>query len=128
MMYGPGTNLGFNGNLIFNSECQARYILHCIGNQIVSGIAAMQVRKNVYEDYARRMEEALAGFTWSHSSTGNWYKNSRGKVIANSPWTLLDYWSWTLAPDPSDFEIVAQTGKAFGFPDRAGVSRSVGAN
>jgi len=106
MMYGPGTNLGFNGNLIFNSECQARYISQCISHQIANDIPALQVKKSVYDDYARRMEEALADFTWSHGSAGNWYKNSRGKVIANSPWALLDYWDWTRVLNPDDFEIV----------------------
>jgi 4-hydroxyacetophenone monooxygenase len=106
MMYGPGTNLGFNGNLIFNSECQSRYIMECLRYQILEGIPAMQVRKQVYEAYAQRMEDALTGFTWSHQSTGNWYKNSRGKVIANSPWSLLDYWSWTRSSDPADFEVL----------------------
>lgn len=106
MTYGPGTNLGFNGNLIFNSECQARYIAQCIGYQISNDIPAMQVRKSVYDDYANKMEAALADFTWSHGSAGNWYKNSRGKVIANSPWPLIDYWDWTRTPAPDDFEIV----------------------
>jgi len=106
MMYGPGTNLGFNGNLIFNSECQARYIAQCISYQIANDIPALQVKKSVYDDYAHRMEEALADFTWSHGSAGNWYKNSRGKVIANSPWPLVDYWDWTRELNPDDFEIV----------------------
>jgi 4-hydroxyacetophenone monooxygenase len=109
MMYGPGTNLGFNGNLIFNSECQARYIVQCIGYQIENQIPALQVKQSVYDDYAHRMEAALADFTWSHGSAGNWYKNSRGKVIANSPWPLIDYWDWTRVLQPDDFEIVSTT-------------------
>jgi 4-hydroxyacetophenone monooxygenase len=104
MLYGPGTNLGFNGNLIFNSEYQTRYIGACIAHQIVNDVPAMQVREEVYDDYCLRMEAALESFSWSHGSTGNWYKNSRGKVIANSPWSLLDYWTWTRDFNHDDFQ------------------------
>lgn len=116
MMYGPGTNLGFNGNLIFNSECQTRYITESFRHQILNDLPAIEVKESVYQDYGQRMEEALEGFTWSHGSTGNWYKNSRGKVIANSPWSLLDYWDWTRKPNFAEFNVVtlasAQAGSA----------------
>ncbi len=109
MLYGPGTNLGFNGNLIFNSECQTRYIGDCIAHQFINDLPAMQVRTDVYNDYCQRMEEALESFSWSHGSTGNWYKNARGKVIANSPWSLLDYWTWTREFNPDDFQVIPAT-------------------
>ena len=111
MMYGPGTNLGYNGNLFFNAECQARYISGCLRWMIEEGIGAVEVKPSVYADYERRKGEALAGFTWSHPGAGNWYKNRAGKVIANSPWPLVDYWEWTREPDPSDYAVrrVSQT-------------------
>ena len=40
---------------------------------------------------------------WSHGGVGNWYKNKAGRVIANSPWRLVDYWSFTKTLDPSEF-------------------------
>jgi 4-hydroxyacetophenone monooxygenase len=35
----------------------------------------------------------------------NWYKNAHGRVVNTSPWRLVDYWSWTRAPDLADFEL-----------------------
>ncbi len=105
LMYGPGTNLGFNGNLFFNAECQARYISHCLQWMVEDGLRAIEVKPEVYADYARRMDAALARFTWSHGGAGSWYKNKSGKVIANSPWPLLQYWEWTKAPDRGEFDI-----------------------
>ena len=105
LMYGPGTNLGYNGNLFFNAECQARYIANSLKWMIEDDLSAIEVRQDVYADYASRMDEALAGFTWSHGGAGNWYKNKAGKVIANSPWPLIDYWEWTRAPDEADFGV-----------------------
>jgi 4-hydroxyacetophenone monooxygenase len=109
LMYGPGTNLGYNGNLFFNAECQAQYISECLRWMVTDGIEAMEVKPAVYADYAQRMQEALAQFTWSHPSAGNWYRNRAGKVIANSPWPLIDYWEWTRSPKHDDF-IVAKAG------------------
>lgn len=106
LMYGPGTNLGYNGNLFFNSECQARYITECVRWMVEEDIDAIEVKTDVYTDYARRMDEALSGFTWSHGSAGSWYKNKSGKVIANSPWPLVQYWDWTREPDYADYETV----------------------
>ena len=104
LMYGPGTNLGYNGNLFFNSECQARYISHCLRWMIEDGLSEVEVTEAAYNEYAQRMDEKLAQFTWSHGGAGNWYKNKAGKVIANSPWPLVDYWEWTRAPDPANFK------------------------
>ena len=103
MMYGPGTNLGFNGNLFFNAECQARYIMGCLKWMIQDDVAAIDLKPDVYADWAGRMDAELANFTWSHGGTGSWYKNKSGKVIANSPWPLVRYWEWTRAPDRADY-------------------------
>ncbi|GLR68253.1 monooxygenase [Acidocella aquatica] len=103
LMYGPGTNLGFNGNLFFNAECQARYISGCLKWMVEEKLAAVEVKPEVYAGYAGKIDEALAHFTWSHGGAGSWYKNKSGKVIANSPWPLVRYWDWTRAPDPADF-------------------------
>ncbi len=106
LMYGPGTNLGFNGNLFFNAECQARYISGCLRWMVEEHVDAISVKPEVYADYAARMDAALARFTWSHGGAGSWYKNKSGKVIANTPWPLLQYWEWTQTPEKAEFEIL----------------------
>jgi 4-hydroxyacetophenone monooxygenase len=105
LMYGPGTNLGYNGNLFFNAECQAGYIAGCIRWMVEDQLEALEVKSQVYVEYASRMQEALLNYTWSHSGAGSWYKNKAGKVVANSPWPLIDYWEWTRRPNPADFNI-----------------------
>jgi len=103
MMYGPGTNLGYNGNLIFNSELQARYIAYCIRMLVETGQDSLEVREETYEDYMRRTEEKLKDFVWSTEFGTSYFRNSSGRVTTNSPWSLLETWTWSKEPDPADF-------------------------
>jgi 4-hydroxyacetophenone monooxygenase len=103
MMYGPGTNLGYNGNLIFNSELQARYIAYCIRLAVESGEDALEVREEVYQEYIDRSAEKLKQFVWSSPFGTSYFRNSAGHVTTNSPWSMLEMWSWLKEPDPADF-------------------------
>jgi 4-hydroxyacetophenone monooxygenase len=114
-MYGPGTNLASGGSLIFHSECQMRYISHCLKALIRGGHASMEPRREVHEDYYQRTQKELLGLVWSHPSIEHtWYKNSEGKIHILSPWRLVDYWSWTREPDLRDFEFGGSVRKPFG--------------
>ncbi len=103
MMYGPNTNLGFNGTLIFNSECQASYIVSNIGRMIADGLDEVEVREDAYRAYNDKVQAELAGFVWTLEHTNNWYRNAKGRVTTNSPWSCSQYWAWTRRTDPSDY-------------------------
>ncbi|WP_375397476.1 flavin-containing monooxygenase [uncultured Sphingomonas sp.] len=103
MMYGPNTNLGFNGTLIFNSECQARYIIGNIGRGIADGQDEIEVREDVYRAYNDKVQHELKDFVWTLEHTNNWFKNAKGRVTTNSPWSCSQYWRWTRNPDPADY-------------------------
>jgi 4-hydroxyacetophenone monooxygenase len=105
MMYGPGTNLGYNGNLIYNSELQAHYIARCIGRTIEQGADAIEVRQSVFDDYMERTGKKLDEFVWSTPYGTTYFRNAQGKVTTNSPWSLLEMWNWTKAPDPDHFKF-----------------------
>lgn len=103
MMYGPNTNLGFNGTLIFNSECQARYIVSNIGRMIAERLDEIEVREDVYRAYDEKVQAELAGFVWTLEHTNNWFRNAKGRVTTNSPWSCSRYWAWTRETDPDDY-------------------------
>jgi 4-hydroxyacetophenone monooxygenase len=103
MLYGPNTNLGHGGSAIFHSECQIRYIMLALREMIERGASAMDCRHEPHDAYNERVDAAHAKMVWSHGGVGNWYKNKAGHVIANSPWRLVDYWSFTKTIDPKDF-------------------------
>jgi 4-hydroxyacetophenone monooxygenase len=103
-MYGPGTNLAFGGSLIFNGECQIRYIMECIKSLIQSGERLMEVDPQVHADYQRRFREQHAKLLWEHPSIKtSFYQNDEGKVTLLWPWKILEMWQWTKTVNPDDY-------------------------
>ena len=105
-MYGPGTNLAFGGSLIFNGECQMRYIMACIKALLQSGSKHIECRQAVHDDYQRRFRETHANLIWEHSSIKHsFYQNPEGKVTLLWPWKILDMWRWTKDIDRDDYQF-----------------------
>ncbi len=53
----------------------------------------MQV--HLYEDYMRTIDEAHSRMVWTHPGMTTYYRNSRGRVVVNSPFRNLDFWRMT---------------------------------
>lgn len=104
-LYGPATNLAHAGSIIFHSECQVRYAMGCIKALLETGQKAMDCKVEVNEAFNKKLDEVLETMVWSLPMMNNWYKNSKGRVTATSPWRLLDYWQWTRKPDLSDYDM-----------------------
>jgi len=105
MLYGPNTNLGHGGSIIFHTECQVHYIMQALREMLEGGIAALECRQAPHDAYNAKVDAAHRNMVWSHGGVGNWYKNARGRVIANSPWRLVDYWALTHAFSRADFVV-----------------------
>lgn len=106
-LYGPATNLAHAGSIIFHSECQVRYVTACLQALLENDARAMECRREVYDDYARRLIAELETLVWSHPACDSWYRNRAGRVVTTSPWRLADYWKWTRAPDLGDYTLTS---------------------
>ena len=104
LVYGPNTNLGHGGSVIFHTECQVSYITKMLVKMVEGRIGTVEVRPEVCDDYNRRVDDAHAELVWTHPGMTNWYRNAAGRVVTNSPWRLVDYWKLTRDPDLSEFE------------------------
>ena len=79
--YGPNTNLGHGGSVIFNTECQVNYITRLLVRMIEEGIESVECRKDVYDEYNRRVDAAHRRMIWSHKGMDTWYRNAQGRVV-----------------------------------------------
>lgn len=104
-MQGPNTGLGHGGSAIFQAECQARYIAGCLVRMIEGGIAAMDVKQSVHDEYVRRVDTEHEGLIWTHPGMSTYYRNNKGRVVSVMPWRLVDYWAMTHEPDLSEYDL-----------------------
>ncbi len=104
-VFGPNTNLGHGGSIIFNIECQVRYIVDLLTQLVDTGELVADCRPEVLEDYLDRVDEAHSRMIWSHPGFTSFYRNSAGRVVTNSPWRLVDYWRMTERADLADYRL-----------------------
>ena len=82
-----------------------RYILGCLELLLRDHHAALDVRKDVHDEFNERVDAENRRMAWGWSDVNSWYKNEHGRVAQNWPFTLLEYWQRTLAPDPDDYVV-----------------------
>jgi 4-hydroxyacetophenone monooxygenase len=106
-MLGPNAGPAHGGSVIFQSECQSRYITACLVAMIERGIAAIDVRPEAHDQYVREVDRAHEALIWTHPGMTTYYRNRRGRVFSAMPWRFVDYWAMTHDPDLSQYR---QTG------------------
>jgi len=100
-LYGPNTNLG-HSSIIVMIEAQVRYILSCLQQMSAHGIAAVDVRAEVQEQYNREMQERLSDSSWA-TVEDSWYLQG-GKVTNNWPGRTTEYRRRTRHCNLGDFQ------------------------
>ena len=94
-----------NGSIIYFSECETHYILESIRLLLERGHGTMECRPDVHDAYNQAVDEENRQMAWGASSVNSWYKNERGRVAQNWPYSLLEYWRRTRTPDPEDYVL-----------------------
>ena len=103
IMFGPNINLGHGGSYMFAGETQARYITQVCAELARRGGGALEVRKDVHDEYNDAIDAEHAHMIWSHRGMDTWYRNAAGRIVTNSPWRVVDYWSKTRVLDLEDY-------------------------
>jgi len=104
-MLGPNTGPAHGGSVIFQSECQSRYISACLVEMIERGIAAIDVRQEVHDDYVRKVDAEHEAMIWTHPGMTTYYRNKSGRVFSAMPWRFVDYWAMTHDADLGPYHL-----------------------
>jgi 4-hydroxyacetophenone monooxygenase len=99
LMLGPNSGPAHGGSVIFQSECQSRYISACLVDMIEQGIAAIDVRQEAHDQYVRKVDAEHEQLIWTHPGMTTYYRNKQGRVFSAMPWRFVDYWAMTHDPD-----------------------------
>lgn len=105
-MYGPNTNLVVHGgSIVMFSELTAKYIVDALRILLEKGERTMDVRADVFDDYNLRVDEANRARAWGFSKVNSWYKDARGRVGQNYPFTAAEYYQRTNSVVTADFNF-----------------------
>jgi 4-hydroxyacetophenone monooxygenase len=104
-MLGPSSGPAHGGSVIFQSECQSRYISTCLVEMIERGLAAIDVRQDIHDGYIRKVDAEHEAMIWTHPGMTTYYRNNNGRVFSAMPWRFVDYWAMTHDPDFSQYRL-----------------------
>jgi len=106
LMYGPNTNLGHN-SIIFMIECQTNYILDCLKRLDAGGFSAMDLRREVMDEFDASQQKELQQRVWAFTGK-SWYKTDDGRITNNWSGSTIRYWWKTLHANPSLYQLEAR--------------------
>ena len=66
----------------------------------------LDVKSSVNESYNEQVQ-AISAQLAGHEKVESWYKNAKGRVVNNSPFSLQKYWEVTHELDPTDYNMVS---------------------
>jgi len=104
-MLGPNSGPAHGGSVIFQSECQSRYISTCLVEMIERGVAAIDVRQDVHDNYIRKVDAEHETMIWTHPGMTTYYRNKSGRVFSAMPWRFVDYWAMTHDADLDRYHL-----------------------
>ncbi|MFZ0040955.1 MAG: NAD(P)/FAD-dependent oxidoreductase [Solirubrobacteraceae bacterium] len=102
LMYGPNTNTS-GGSIIVYLEAQAAYIRQALAHLRSGGYSSLDVRPEVEAATDRELQARFAGTAWTQCDS--WYRDERGRIVANWPGYMREYIARTRSFDPAEYEF-----------------------
>jgi 4-hydroxyacetophenone monooxygenase len=109
VLVGPNTFVAHGGSIIYQAECEMRYVTDCIRHMVEHGISSVEVKQDVHDEYNERVDAEHDQLVWSHSGLHSWYRNSKGRVFSPMPWRFVDYWQMTHAFNESEYTVTVKS-------------------
>ncbi|WP_223205591.1 flavin-containing monooxygenase [Gordonia jinghuaiqii] len=108
VLYGPNTQLGHGGAFIFVMECQIDYVLKIFREMFEAGVSEVECRREIYEEYNDAIQERHQQMIWTLPNITTYVRNGKGRVVANNPWELVEFWELLGKAGLDDYETVGE--------------------
>ena len=102
-LYGPNTQFGHGGSLITVLERQMHYVMSLLEQMFAEGIATVDVRQDVHDAYNARVDAIHAKMIWTYPGVQNYTKNSKGRIVVNNPFRIIEVWGMTETANLADY-------------------------
>lgn len=107
MFYGPNSQPR-SGAFLSWIEIWSRYAVQGIVHVLEQGIAAIDVREEVFREYNRELDERHDNLIWDKEAPKerNYYVNRFGRQNVNWSFRNVEYFARAAALDPDDYEVI----------------------
>ena len=102
MLYGPNTN---TGSIIYAIEQQVGYILRQLERMDAEGIAWLDVRQEVMDQYNAALQQDIDAVAVWHAPCSTYYRAPSGRIVTQWPHTMDEFRRRTQAADPTAYEV-----------------------
>lgn len=104
-LYGPNTQPGHGGSLLFVIERQMHYVCDLLVQMWRNDLATVECRRDVHDDYNDGVDRAHEQMVWTHPGMETYYRNTKGRVVVNLPYRNVDLWHMTEHADLDDYVV-----------------------
>ena len=104
-LYGPNLQPGHGGSFMFIAEMQVRYVMDMLKKMLAQGLGAVECRQDVHDAYNERVDQAHEKMVWTHPGMETYYRNTRGRVVVNSPYLNTTYFDMSREVNLDDFVL-----------------------
>jgi 4-hydroxyacetophenone monooxygenase len=104
MVGGPNSFPG-SGSFMYFMEVQMRYIARLLADMVKTKALAIDVRKDVYDEYNELLDRTSLLTVWTHPGTNTYFRNSRGRLVFVSPFRNVEYWTRAGQSSIEDYEV-----------------------
>jgi cation diffusion facilitator CzcD-associated flavoprotein CzcO len=105
LLVGPNSAGGYN-SIIFTTEAHINYALAGIRAMAANRLDAVEVRRDVYDGFAREADERLSESVWNEGGCSSWYFDGNGRNAVWWPGFTWRLWQRTRRFDPSEYRVV----------------------
>jgi 4-hydroxyacetophenone monooxygenase len=104
-LYGPNLQPGHGGSILFTFERQVHYILDILRQMFDAGAATVEIRDEVNHAYNDATDARLSNMVWTHPGMQTYYRNSKGRIVVNSPYRHCEWWAMTETADLGEYLV-----------------------
>jgi cation diffusion facilitator CzcD-associated flavoprotein CzcO len=105
LLVGPNSAGGFN-SIVFTTEAHVNYAIAGIREMERRGAQAVEVRREVYDAFARETDDRLQGSVWNRGGCSSWYLDANGRNGVWWPGFTWRLWQRTRRFDPGDYRLL----------------------
>ncbi|NDZ80120.1 NAD(P)/FAD-dependent oxidoreductase [Streptomyces sp. SID10853] len=109
LLLGPNTTLGHSSQVVM-IEAQIGYVLDALKVMDKKGLASVEVRKTVQDDWNKRLQTRLDGTVWNAGNCKSWYLDEHGRNPSIWPTYTWRFRRHTKRFDPSEYRLATSAG------------------